>query len=422
MTKRRRDLSLANLETAAVTWFRTRVDLAGPLGLLAKKQVPAHRFSWIYTLGGAALFLFVFQVATGCLMMLYYQPSEATAHETVGQIMNEVPYGWLVRSAHAWGSTLFVATVGLHFLTVLFAKAYRKPRELTWLTGMGLLGLGLAFGFSGYLLPWNDRAYYATLVGTKIPAVAPVVGDFVVLFLRGGDQVTGATLTRFFALHVALLPLAFNGLLAVHLLLIQSQGMSLPLGMSPAAVRDRRPFFSEFLLIDACVWLALFGGLLTLAVLSPAEVGLKADLLKPAPEGIRPEWFFLFMFKTLKVFPEAVGVALLAVGGLFLTFLPFIDRSAARERRSPLLSAILLTMLAYVTTFEILAWIAPEPAHAREVLSAPTYSLSRGAVSLAMFWALIGFVMYYLRRLLQENRRIRRLYAAADELPPTAAD
>lgn len=420
MIKRRRELIPADIETTAVRWFRARVDLEGPLGMLAKKQVPKHRYSWIYTLGGAALFLFVFQVATGCLMMLYYQPSEATAHETVTQIMNEVPYGWLVRSTHAWGATLFIAIVGLHFLTVLFANAYRKPRELTWLTGMGMLGLALAFGFSGYLLPWNDRAYYATLVGTKIPAVLPVVGDFAVLFLRGGDQVTGATLTRFFGLHVALLPLAFNGLLAVHLLLVQFQGMSLPLGMSPAAVRDRRPFFSEFLLIDGCVWLALFGGLLTLAVLSPAEIGQKADLLKPAPEGIRPEWFFLFMFKTLKVFPEAVGVALLALGAALLVFLPFVDRSAARERRSPLLLAILLAMLAYVTTFEFLAWIAPEPAHARETLSASTYSLSRGAVSLAMFWTLIGFLMYYLRRLLRENERVRRLYSPPDEVVPAA--
>ena len=168
--------------------------------------MPIHRWSWLYLLGGAALFLLVLQVATGCLLMLYYQPAQDTAHESIKQIMTQVPYGWLIRSMHAWGASLFIAVVGLHFLSVLFTKAYRKPRELTWLSGMCLLGLAVGFGFSGYLLPWNELAVAATKVGTDIPGIVPVVGHFIVHFLRGGTEVTGATLTRFFGFHVAIMP------------------------------------------------------------------------------------------------------------------------------------------------------------------------------------------------------------------------
>ena len=148
---------------------------------------------------------------------------------------------------------LFIAVAGLHFLSVLFTRAYRRPRELTWVSGMAMLLLALGFGFSGYLLPWNELAYYATLVGTKIPAVLPGIGDLVVHLLRGGEQVTGDTITRFFAAHVMILPVCFGLILLGHLILIQVQGMSLPLGLARHQVKDQRPFFSEFLLVDACV-------------------------------------------------------------------------------------------------------------------------------------------------------------------------
>ena len=204
-----------------------------------------------------------------------------------------------------------------------------------------MLALALAFGFSGYLLPWNELSYYATLVGTEIPAVVPGVGGFVVHFLRGGDQVTGATITRFFAAHTVILPLMFGALLAIHLILIQFQGQSLPLGMPPHKVRDQRPFFSEFLLIDGCVWLLLLGAVATLAVFLPAEVGEKADVLKPAPLGIKPEWYFLFMFKTLKVRARGCWAwPCFALGALFFLAVPFLDRNARQERQQPRLDRL----------------------------------------------------------------------------------
>lgn len=391
-------------------WFRERIDLGPVVALLNKKTVPVHRHSWIYLLGGAAMFLFLVQVATGCLMMLYYQPTEASAHESVQKIMLQVPYGWLIRSMHVWSANLFIATAAIHFLTVLFSRAYRKPREMTWLSGTFLLFLALAFGFSGYLLPWNELAFHATLVGTKIPGTVPGIGDFLVHFLRGGEQVTGDTLTRFFAAHVVILPMVFTGMLLTHLLLIQTQGMSLPISVRKEEVKGHRPFFSEFLLIDAGLWLVLLGALVTLAVCLPAEVGVKADPLKPAPEGIRPEWYFLFMFKTLKLVPETLGVGMFGLGALFLLLVPFLDRKAMSGQRSPGFTAVFVAMLAYAVTFEVWAWLAPTGDHTAEALAAETYSLSRGIVSLALFWTVIGFLLFYLRQLLQQNAQIRKLY------------
>ena len=409
--KRRLDgLRWESLRARLGGWLRERIDWQPLTALLAKKTVPVHRYSWTYLLGGAAMFLFLLQATTGCLLMLYYQPAETTAYESVRDIMTQVPYGWLIRSMHAWGANLFIATAGLHFVTVLWTRAYRKPRELTWVSGMFMLFVALAFGFSGYLLPWNELSYYATLVGTKVPDAVPGIGGFFVHFLRGGEQVGGATLTRFYAAHVAVLPFVLATLLAVHLLLIQVQGLSLPLGMPPAVARDHRPFFSEFLLVDGCLWLLLFGVLATLSVLFPTEMGDKADLLKPAPEGIKPEWYFLFMFKTLKLVPEALGVALFALLALFFLGLPFLDRNAMRERPSRAFTAVFLLVFLYAATFEILAWAAPGIRRPPEALAAETYGLARSFVTLLLFWAVIGFLAFYLRRLARENARIRNLY------------
>ena len=379
---------------------------------MGKKTVPSHRQSWIYLLGGAAMFLFALQLATGCLLMLYYQPSEASAHQSVQRIMVESTYGWLVRSMHVWGANLFIAAAGLHFLTALFTRAYRRPRELTWILGMALLLLALAFGFSGYLLPWNELAYYATLVGTKIPAVLPVIGDLAVHLLRGGEQVTGDTITRFFAAHVMILPLCFGLVLLGHLVLIQVQGMGLPLGLARRQVKDNRPFFSEFLLIDACVWLVLLGLIVSLSLFLPAEVGIKADPLRPAPEGIKPEWYFLFMFQTLKRLPEWLGVGLLALGAGLLLFAPLIDRCAAREKRDRRITALFSAMLAYVFVFELWGWLTPGVKLQHESLTAETYSLSGGCVSLGLLWCVIVFLIVYLRKLLRENTLIRKLREA----------
>jgi len=418
----RRRLSKSNGERPRVTpasWLAERVELGPLVAFAAKKTVPIHRHTWIYLLGGAAMFLFALQVATGALLMLYYHPTEAGAFQSVERIMTEVPFGWLVRSMHVWGADLFVGIVVLHFLTTLLSAAYRKPREMTWMAGVLLLFTALAFGFSGYLLPWNERSYFATLVGTQIPGTIPVVGETIVHLLRGGDQVTGDTITRFFAAHVMFLPIALGAALLVHLALIQGQGMSLPLGMTERDARDHQPFFTEFGLTDAGVWLVLFGLVVTLAVFLPASLGTRADPLQPAPEGIKPEWYFLFMFQMLKLIPAKVlglegnmlGVMFFGLVALFLFTLPLLDRAAARERRSRLLTTLLLALIAAAAALQVWALMTPGVEHAETETAAEATRTARSAVSLALLWAVILFLAVYLQKLRRENARVRRLQA-----------
>ena len=396
-------------QTRLDRWCRERVDLEPLLTVAARKSVPVHRHGWIYFVGGAAVFLFGLQVATGSLLMLYYQPTAEAAHESVRRIMHEVPYGWLVRSVHVWGAQAFIAGVGFHFVTTLLVKAYRRPRELTWLSGVGLLLLAVTLGFSGYLLPWNELSYYATLVGTQIPGSLPGVGGTLVRLLRGGDQVTGETITRFYALHVAIVPAALAIVLAFHLALVQLQGMSLPLGLPRTKVRDEEPFFGEFLLTEICLWLVLFGAIVTLAVYAPAEISRRADPLQPAPVGIKPEWYFLFVFQLLKWVPEQLGVLLLVIGTAFLFAIPFLDRRAAREDRSPWFAALVCAVLAAAAGLELRCLLSPSAEPAIEELVAETYRPAADSVWLLFLWLVIGFLVYGLQRLRQNNRRLRKL-------------
>src|SRR5579885_926996 len=245
-------------------WLDERFGWDDLIAPLRKKSVPLHRLSYWYFLGGITLFLFLVQVLTGILLLLYYRPGASEAFESVQYIMTQVRFGWLIRSIHSWSANLMIFTAFAHMFSVLFLKAYRKPRELTWVTGLLLLFLVMGFGFSGYLLPWNTLAFFATKVGTEITAQVPIVGKPLMIFLRGGEAVTGATLTRFFGFHVAVLPGLATSILAIHLLLVQHLGMSVPPGVERAITEGREParsmpFFPNFLLRDIIGWYAALG-------------------------------------------------------------------------------------------------------------------------------------------------------------------
>jgi len=335
-------------------WLDERIGLGDFAKLARKKEVPLHRHTFWYYFGGMTLFLFMIQVGTGILLLLYYRPSANEAFESIQFIMTEVEFGWLVRSIHSWSANLMVFAMFSHLFSAFFLKAYRAPRELTWLSGGLLMGLTLAFGFTGYLLPWNELAYFATRVGTEIPGVIPMVGPFLRRVLRGGDEVTGATLTRFYGIHVAILPAIVTVILGLHLFLVQKHGMSRPPSVEGGAGTKRAmPFFPNFFLRDLVGWLCALGILAALAAYYPAELGRKADPFQPAPIGIKPEWYFMPMFQTLKLLPghilgiegELLGVLAFSVIGLILIVVPFLDRGAARGtpgRLAALFGALLI--------------------------------------------------------------------------------
>ena len=345
-------------------WVEERAALQPLLDAARKKDVPVHRHTVWYYFGGMTVFLFAIQAVTGVLLLFYYRPSAEGAFESVQFIMAEVEFGWLVRSLHSWAANVLIATLFIHMASVFFMKAYRPPRELTWFSGVFLLFVALGFGFSGYLLPWNTLAFFATTVGTEVAGVVPWVGGFAVRLLRGGEDVTGATLTRFFAIHVAVLPAATIAGLAWHLWLVQHHGMSVPPSVDESKL-VRMKFVPDFLLRDAMGWLAALGVLAALAAIFPWELGEKADRFAPAPAGIRPEWFFVFMFQTLKLLPgrilfwegEAVGVVAFAMAAVLLMVVPVIDARLRPPGRSWLLDAAGILVLLYVAAMTVLGYL-----------------------------------------------------------------
>ncbi|HEV8663183.1 MAG TPA: cytochrome b N-terminal domain-containing protein [Candidatus Methylomirabilis sp.] len=348
-------------------WLDERIGLAGLEKLAKKKEVPVHRHTVWYYLGGMTLFLFLVQVATGILLLFYYRPSAEEAYESVQFLMAEVEFGWLIRSIHSWAANLMIFTIFLHLFSVLLLKAYRPPREVTWLSGIALMAIAMGFGFTGYLLPWNELAYFATKVGTEITGVVPGIGPFLRRLLRGGDEVTGATLTRFYGIHVAVLPAVAALLLGLHLFLVQKHGMSVPPAVERrAGIRGTMPFFPNFLLRDLVGWLSALAALAALAAYLPAELGQKADPFASAPVGIKPEWYFMFMFQTLKYLParilgiegEIVGVLGFGVGGLFLLLIPFLDRRTARGEPSRLFTGIGIALILYMVALTYLGYTA----------------------------------------------------------------
>lgn len=351
-------------------WLDERFGWAEMIAPLRKKTVPQHRYSYWYYLGGITLFLFLVQVGTGMLLLLYYKPTANEAFESVQYIMTQVKFGWLVRSIHSWAANLMVFTAFLHMFSVLFLRAYRKPRELTWVSGMLLLFLVMGFGFSGYLLPWNTLAFFATKVGTDIAGQVPLIGAQLKILMRGGEEVTGATLTRFFGLHVALLPGITTLLIALHLLLVQKFGISVPPALEaewraqPAERREMK-FFPNFFLRELMAWYIALGVLGALAALAPWELGTKADAFAPAPAGIRPEWYFMFMFQTLKLIPakvgfvdgEALGILTFGAAAAVWLVLPFLEREGSRRARQWIFGAGIFA-LAYMTAMTVYGYVA----------------------------------------------------------------
>jgi cytochrome b6 len=348
-------------------FLQERLGLEGLQQLASKKRIPIHGSTHFYYFGGMALFLFMIQIVTGILLSLYYKPSPDQAFESVQAIVTEVDFGWLIRSAHSWSANLLVGVLLLHLLTAYLMRAYRRPRELTWLTGVLLLGLFMAFGFSGYLLPWNELAFFATRVGTAIVGVVPVIGHDLLLLARGGEDVTGDTLARFYSLHVVVLPLLTFALLGIHLFLVQKHGMSVPgregSNHGDAMGSPSMPFVPHFLLRDMVGWYLALVLLAALSALFPWELGEKADPFASAPEGIQPEWYFLFMFQTLKLLPprigpfegEVVGVLFFGVCGLVVLLIPFLDRG--RTNRT-ILNGLAAAAVAFFILMTAWGWFA----------------------------------------------------------------
>lgn len=335
-------------------WLDTRLKLKPLEHTLLDEAIPGGA-NWIYVFGSATLFLFCLQAVTGMFLALYYVPSPDAAYDTVQFIQQEVQFGWFVRGLHHWGASAVMLAVGLHLLQVYLYGAYKRPRELMWMVGVGLLLLMLIFGFTGYLLPWDQNAYWATQVGSNMAATVPVIGDILVRLLRGGENLGALTLSRFFALHTLFLPaLIISGIL-LHLFILRRVGPAGPWNEEEAR-RTSETFYPRQVYMDAVVMLGLF---IVLVVLAGTIEFPLADRADPADNTFTPvpEWYFLFYYQLLKYVsgplePLATwGLPTLFVLGLLL--LPFLDRS--RERRpSSRPVAVLVVSVFLLTVFGLL--------------------------------------------------------------------
>lgn len=325
---------------------------------LFKKLSP--RTGWALTLGSASVLMFVTMFVSGVFLAMYYNPSPDKAYQAVDYIMNDVPLGWLLRGIHHWGASAMVIVVFLHLLTNFFSGTYKKPRELTWISGVILFLIVLGLGFTGYLLPWDLKAYWATTVSTNIPKDIPVIGKFLSHLALGGNAISGGTLTRFYAVHAMLLPALLVALIAFHIFLVRAHGIAEePLNGEATETKPEKVyrFFPEHLWRSSIVFVGVFLILLGLSTWGhiPREpvAGTRVDSYLP-----RPEWYYMWLFQLLTLFPgkfEWVGSLIVPLLGVTLLFaLPFLDRRSKhlgmRNRPLPMaVGCMVVVGIAYLT-------------------------------------------------------------------------
>jgi quinol-cytochrome oxidoreductase complex cytochrome b subunit len=324
---------------------------------LTNEPVPNHLKHWWFCLGGTPAYLFVVMIATGLLLAFYYQPAPSTAYESVKYITESASYGWYLRSLHRWAATLMVAAVVLHQMRVFFTGAYRRPRELNWLIGMGLLVSTLLAGFTGYSLVFEQLSYWGATVAANLSQSVPLVGGLLKQMLLAGDGYNEHTLSRFFVLHGAVLPATIVVLIILHVTLIRLHGVT------EYTFGDEHPdaprffdFFPDHLLTELAIGLVLMIVLSVLASVFPVPLGPRADPLS-TPEVIKPEWFFYVAFRWLKLFSENVAFGTLGVILLVMTAWPFVD-GAIRRRRPQSEASVWIGIVAVLAILGLTLWEA----------------------------------------------------------------
>jgi ubiquinol-cytochrome c reductase cytochrome b subunit len=313
-------------------WLDRRLRLQPVERTLLDEPIPGGA-SWIYVFGSATLFLFVLQAITGMFLAIYYAPTPDHAYDSIRFIETEVTFGAFVRGLHHWGASAMVVAIGLHMLQAFLYGAYKPPREVMWMVGVILFLIVMAFAFTGYLLPWDQTAYWATQVGLNMVGTVPLVGDFLMKVFRGGDVLGALTLSRFFAVHVLFLPAILATLITLHLFILRRVGPAGPWTDERASLGGET-FYPRQVYMDAVVMLGIFVIVGGLALTVPFPLTDKADPSDTSFVPV-PEWYFLFYYELLKYVhgplePLATWVLPL-IFFLILLLWPFIDRNPARN-------------------------------------------------------------------------------------------
>ena len=343
-----------NLGNRLVNWLDQRTGIHSLLHEALDEPIPGGA-AWAYVFGSGLLFLFVSQIITGICLALYYVPSADHAHTIVSYIVKEVTAGSFIRSIHAYGSSGIIILLVLHIGQTIVYGSYKGRRELLWLSGCILLALMLGMAFTGYLLPWDEKAYFASAVGTNLIAEVPFIGLPLQHLVRGGDQMGTLTVSRFYVLHVFVLPALLIGFIAAHVFFFRKAGAAGPIKEDPVHPKlPAVPFYPRQVIIDAVFALVLIGILAVIAIELPMKLGPAAN---PADTSFlpRPEWYYRPAFQWLKYLSGhwslIGGIILPAVLALIFTGVPFLDRSLERRpwRRPAVVGSFFLFLVVYTS-------------------------------------------------------------------------
>ena len=337
---------------------RVPVDIDS-LKEFGSEPVPNHLKLWWFCLGGTPAYLFIIQIITGILLTFYYIPNPEMAYESVQFITEQVPLGWFFRSLHKWSANLMIVAVILHVMRVFFTGAYRKPRELNWMIGSVILFVVLFFGFTGYSLVYEQLSYWGATVAGNLTSSVPLIGPYLAEFLQGGPTISDNTLTRYFIFHIGVLPTALIFLLVLHIVMIRLHGVSEFTMKNTGHDQSKTfPFFPHHFLTEILIGVVLMIVLTSLACIFPAELADKANPLI-TPDHIKPEWYFYFTFRWLKITGLTVAVLSLGFGFFMFMMWPFIDGVIRKKwpsgRFSTVIGALVVILILVLTIWEAVA-------------------------------------------------------------------
>jgi ubiquinol-cytochrome c reductase cytochrome b subunit len=362
-------------------WFDRRLQLAAPIREAAEHRVPRSTASWWYVFGSAALTIFLLQVVTGILLALIYVPSAGQAWSSLQALNHDVALGWFIRALHGWGSNFMIAVVLIHMAQVFLFGAYKFPRELTWIIGVFLLLMTLGMAFSGQVLRFDQDAYWGLGIGASITSRVPVIGPWAVKLLLGGPIIAGATLSRFFTLHVFVIPGLLLGFVSLHLLMVLRLGINeWPM---PGRIVKRATYVREYHeltekdgapFVPYAIWKDLFfSAVIILAVAGCAVYfGPFGPTGQPDPTIIqtapRPDYFFLWLYALLSLLPPSLETPALLIGPVLailgLLLLPFLSGEGEKSwKRRPIAVLTVLMIAITLGTFTRLAESAPWSPH-----------------------------------------------------------
>ncbi len=320
-------------------WLDERIKIRDLWITLTNRPIPGGS-SWFYVLGSSLAFIFTLQMVSGIFLTLYYAPTPDHAHASVQFIQNEAPFGNFVRGMHHWGASFMMVLVALHMLRVFVFGSYKKPREIVWLLGVGLFLLVGGFAFTGYLLPWDQKAYWATVVGTSVAGTAPGLGGLLLRIVRGGTELGNLALGRFFVVHSYILPWGLAVFASLHIYLLERAGVGGAWNAAKRTPERSEPLFPNQIFKDSIFILIIFLLLAAFAILSPAPLEPRADPTD-STYNPRPEWYFYFMFQLLRIFEgkfEIIGTVIIpTIAIMALVLLPFLDRNPERAPRKRML-------------------------------------------------------------------------------------